>query len=51
MKTYIPESWKEISVTQDGLDLDYEIISAEQGKFVMYSALPGVNPVIIASLK
>jgi peptidoglycan/xylan/chitin deacetylase (PgdA/CDA1 family) len=51
MKTYIPESWKEISVTQDGLDLDYEIISAEQGKFVMCSALPGVNPVIIASVK
>lgn len=51
MKTYIPESWKGISVTQEGLDLDYEIMSAEQGKFVIYSALPGVNPVIIASVK
>jgi peptidoglycan/xylan/chitin deacetylase (PgdA/CDA1 family) len=47
LKTYIPDRWKEISVSQNGLDLEYEIISEKPGKFIMYSALPGVNPVII----
>ena len=50
LKTDIPDRWKEITVTQNGLDLDYEIISEKQGKSVMYSALPGVNPVIIKSV-
>jgi peptidoglycan/xylan/chitin deacetylase (PgdA/CDA1 family) len=51
LKTNIPDRWKEISVTQNGSDLDYEIVSEAQGKFAMYSALPGVNPVIIRSVK
>ncbi len=51
LKTDIPDRWKQIIVTQDGLDLKYEIISEGRGKFVMYQALSGVNPVIIRSLK
>ncbi|MEE9463221.1 MAG: hypothetical protein V3V53_15380, partial [Bacteroidales bacterium] len=49
LKTDIPDRWKEITVTQNGLDLDYKIISKKQGRAVMYSALPGVDPVIIKS--
>ncbi|KPL17489.1 MAG: hypothetical protein AMS26_00835 [Bacteroides sp. SM23_62] len=51
LKTDLPDRWKEISISQNGLDLDYEIISEKQGKSVMYPALPGVNPVIIRSAK
>jgi peptidoglycan/xylan/chitin deacetylase (PgdA/CDA1 family) len=50
LKTEIPDRWKEISVTQNGMDLDYEIISEKQGRSVMYSALPGEKPVIIKSV-
>jgi hypothetical protein len=50
LKTDIPDRWKEITVIQNGLELDYEIISGKQDRSVMYSALPGVNPVIIKSV-
>jgi len=51
LKTDIPDRWKKIAITQNGLDLDNVIISDELGKSVIYSALPGVNPVIIRSVK
>jgi len=50
LKTYIPDRWKDISITQNGLDLEYKIITEEQGNFAMYQALPGADPVIIGSV-
>ncbi len=51
LKTAIPEEWEKISVSQNGSDLPYEIVSDDPGKSVLYSALPGVNPVTIRSFE
>ena len=47
LKTIIPDSWEQVSVTQDGQQLNYQIGNDQTGKFITYDALPNHAPVYI----
>ncbi len=49
LKTIIPDSWEQVSVTQDMQQLNYQIGYDQTGKFVTYDALPNHAPVYITS--
>jgi hypothetical protein len=49
LRTYVPDDWTEVRVSQGGKDLKAVKKSDDRGTFVMYDALPNGDNISIAS--
>ena len=51
LKTTIPDHWKGVSVSRNGVDLEYEAGQDQSGKFVIYQAEPNRQSIIISEIR
>jgi peptidoglycan/xylan/chitin deacetylase (PgdA/CDA1 family) len=44
----IPDTWKEVRITQQGSDIEFHMKKAESGSYVIYNAVPNKGPILIS---
>ena len=49
LRTYFPERWAAVEVTQQGVALEHEIEHDQDGNFVTYNAQPNDEPILITT--
>ena len=47
LKTYVPEDWKNVTITQGNNTLDLRSAKDEKGSYIMYQAMPNAEEIII----
>jgi len=47
IKTYLPPGWNNVTVVQDGRKISHRIESDNEGKYVIYSALPNKSSITL----
>ena len=47
LKTYLPEDWKNVTITQGNNTLDSKSSKDEKGSYIMYQAMPNAEEIII----
>lgn len=50
LKTYIPEDWENISVVQGARSVNWIMASDDQGKYILYDAMPNEEAVTINAI-
>jgi peptidoglycan/xylan/chitin deacetylase (PgdA/CDA1 family) len=51
LRTYIPDRWEQITISQAGEELNHLSGSDDSGKFIQYRALPNTGPILIEPMR